>query len=184
MIDNPEAYIQQLNETIFGTSMDALSQYLAGVQGITDAAGLVFDESGIMAILGAYTDANEEAAASANAAIDAMGDALTDVNAATQEWDAHLATLENVQSAYVGIAEAIQQTILAMSGFQEYFGSENNSANSNSGDDVMPDNVYARPPVTVEGLTLEETYLDAISEISDLANHIIEVQASAQVSDE
>jgi len=37
-----------------------------------------------------------------------MGDALTDVNAATQEWDAHLATLTNVQNAYIGIAEAIQ----------------------------------------------------------------------------
>lgn len=184
MIDNPEAYIQQLNETIFGTSMDALSQYLAGVQGITDAAGLVFDESGIMDILDAYTDANEEAAASANAAIDAMGDALTDVNAATQEWDAHLATLENVQNAYVGIAEAIQQTITAMSGFQEYFGSENNPANSNPEDTAVPEGSFARPPVTVEGLMLEETYLDAISEISDLASQIIEVQASAQVSDE
>ena len=184
MIDNPEAYIQQLNETIFGTSMDALSEYLAGVQGITDAAGLVFDESGIMDILDAYTDANEEAAASANAAIDAMGDALTDVNAATQEWDAHLATLENVQNAYVGIAEAIQQTITAMSGFQEYFGSENNPANSNPEDTAVPEGSFARPPVTVEGLMLEEAYLDAISEISDLTNHIIEVQASAQVSDE
>ena len=184
MINNPEAYIQQLNETIFGTSMDALSEYLAGVQGITDAAGLVFDESGIMDILDAYTDANEEAAASANAAIDAMGDALTDVNAATQEWDAHLATLENVQNAYVGIAEAIQQTITAMSGFQEYFGSENNPANSNPEDTAVPEGSFARPPVTVEGLMLEETYLDAISEISDLASQIIEVQASAQVSDE
>ena len=184
MINNPEAYIQQLNETIFGTSMDALSQYLAGVQGITDAAGLVFDESGIMDILDAYTDANEEAAASANAAIDAMGDALTDVNAATQEWDAHLATLENVQSAYVGIAEAIQQTITAMSGFQEYFGSENNPANSNPEDTAVPENSSARPPMSAEGLRLEETYLDAISEISDLASQIIEVQASAQVSDE
>ena len=184
MINNPEEYIQQLNETIFGTSMDALSEYLAGVQGITDAAGLVFDESGIMDILNAYTDANEEAAASANAAIDAMGDALTDVNAATQEWDAHLATLENVQNAYVGIAEAIQQTITAMSGFQEYFGSENNPANSNPEDTAVPEGSFARPPVTVEGLMLEETYLDAISEISDLTNHIIEVQANAQVSDE
>jgi len=31
MIDNPEEYIQKLNETIFGKSQDALTEYLAGV---------------------------------------------------------------------------------------------------------------------------------------------------------
>lgn len=115
MIGNAQSHIDAFNQAIEEGSMGAWSDYMAGVSALTNASGLTYDN--LIANADDYAEVAENANQAAQDLIDTFTDSFEDINAATEQWDAHLATLEGVQQMYENIATSAQNTLEVLSGF-------------------------------------------------------------------
>ena len=115
MIGNAQSHIDAFNQAIEEGSMGAWSDYMKGVTALTNASGLTYDN--LIANADDYTEVAENANQAAQDLIDTFTDSFEDINAATEQWDAHLATLEGVQQMYENIATSAQHTLEVLSGF-------------------------------------------------------------------
>lgn len=187
MIGNAQSHIDAFNQAIEEGSMGAWSDYMDGVAALTNASGLTYDN--LIANADDYAEVAENANQAAQDLIDTFTDSFEDINAATEQWDAHLATLEGVQQMYENIATSAQNTLEVLSGFTGAEGvgdttqaiaallgiTPTNPANTTA--EGTPDNLIAtpRPPVTIqeeaqamiEGWTDE--YLDQIIQMYEEA---------------
>ena len=115
MIGNAQSHIDAFNQAIEEGSMGAWSDYMDGVAALTNASGLTYDN--LIANADDYAEVAENANQAAQDLIDTFTDSFEDINAATEQWDAHLATLEGVQQMYENIATSAQNTLEVLSGF-------------------------------------------------------------------
>ena len=183
MIGNAQNHIDAFNQAIESGSMGAWSEYMDGVKALTNASGLTYDN--LIANADDYAKVADDANKAAQELIKTFDDSFEDINKATEQWDAHLATLEGVQKMYENIATSAQNTLEVLSGFTGAEGVGNTAAaiaallgitptnTSTEETEGVPDNLITapRPPVTlqeeaqtmIEGWTDE--YLDQIMQM-------------------
>ena len=118
LIQNSDGLIQAWEDALNGEggATSALQQFIAAATALTGASGLTYDN--MTESIEEYITASNNAAQAATQTIQTIGDTLDGLNEATEEWDAHLSILEEVQSMYQGIAESAQHAIQQLSGFQ------------------------------------------------------------------
>ena len=184
MIGNAQNHIDAFNQAIESGSMGAWSEYMDGVKALTNASGLTYDN--LIANADDYAKVADDANKAAQELIKTFDDSFEDINKATEQWDAHLATLEGVQKMYENIATSAQNTLEVLSGFTGAEGVGNTTAAiaallgitpTNTSTEGVPDNLITapRPPVTlqeeaqtmIEGWTDE--YLDQIMQMYEEA---------------
>lgn len=180
MIGNAQNHIDAFNQAIESGSMGAWSEYMDGVKALTNASGLTYDN--LIANADDYAKVADDANKAAQELIKTFDDSFEDINKATEQWDAHLATLEGVQKMYENIATSAQNTLEVLSGFTGSEGVGDTTAAiaallgitpANTSTEGVPDNLITapRPPVTlqeeaqtmIEGWTDE--YLDQIMQV-------------------
>ena len=115
MIGNAQSHIDAFNEAIESGSMGAWKDYMDGVSALTNASGLTYDN--LIANADDYKQVADDANKAAQDLIKTFKDSFEDVNSATEEWDAHLATLTGVQTMYENIATSAQNALTVLSGF-------------------------------------------------------------------
>ena len=117
LIENSDDLIEAWENALNGENGagSALQQFIAAATALTGASGLTYEN--MTESINEYIAASNSAAQAAQSTIITIGDTLSGLNEATEEWDSHLGTLTSVQEMYVKIAESAQQAIAALSGF-------------------------------------------------------------------
>lgn len=169
MIGNAQSHIDAFNQAIEEGSMGAWSDYMAGVSALTNASGLTYDN--LIANADDYTEVAETANQAAQDLISTFTDSFDDINSATEQWDAHLATLEGVQTMYENIAQSAQAAVEAVSGFtgEDGVGDTTSAIARLLGINTEDLTAYERPPVVLD----EETQMSLQGWTEDYLNEIM-----------
>ena len=161
MIHNMDEQIKLFDEYVNIQGLGSLKDYEDKIAQIMKDSGLNSDS--MTDSIKDFADLSAAAGDAIEDVMDKFSGTLDNLHSATNEWDAHLAVLENVQSAYENIATSAQDAIRTLSGFNT-----SNTVGSLFGNSMSNEEWLKQQAIAYEQFN-QQTSNDAMTDINSLA---------------
>lgn len=161
MIHNMDEQIKLFDEYVNTQGLGSLKDYEDKIAQIMKDSGLNSDS--MTDSIKDFADLSAAAGDAIEDVMDKFSGTLDNLHSATNEWDAHLAVLENVQSAYENIATSAQDAIRTLSGFNT-----SNTVGSLFGNSMSNEEWLKQQAIAYEQFN-QQTSNDAMTDINSLA---------------